>query len=274
MADGDREDTVARGGGSWWARFRNLPNDSPVKTVAVTAAVALIASVLVAGSAVLLRPMQIANKEAERQRHVVEIVGQLPVAADTRVEARVIDLESGDYIPDIEPSRYDQRRAAIDPQQSVAIPPKDDLAGLKRRARFAVVYLVKQAGQVRLVVLPVRGRGYGSMLYGYLGLVDDANTVLGLTFYEHGETPGLGALIDSPGWKAQWRGKLARDEGRELRIGVGRGRIAPDSPEAPFQVDGLTGATWTGRGVTNLLHYWLGEHGFGPYLRRIRKQRG
>jgi len=133
---------------------------------------------------------------------------------------------------------------------------------------------VTEGKRLKLIILPVRGQGYGAMLYGYLGLADDANTVVGLSFYEHGETPGLGALIDSPEWKDQWRGKLARDPEQVLRIGVGSGPVAPDSPLAPYQVDGLTGATWTSRGVTNLLRYWLGEHGFAPYLRRLQEQQG
>ncbi len=271
----------ASSGETWWARFRALPNDSPLKTVVMTAAVALVGSVLVAGSAVLLRPMQVANKEAERRKHVAEIVRRLPgaeeglAAADgVSVEARVVDLESGRYVTSMDARLFDQRRAAKDPEQRVEIPPKADVAGLRTRARFAVVYLVRRAGETKLVILPVRGRGYGSMLYGYLGLAGDANTVVGLSFYEHGETPGLGALVDSPSWKAQWRGKKVRDEGGVVKLGVGEGRIAPDSPLAPYQVDGLTGATWTSNGVTHLLHYWLGEHGFGPYLREFRKQGG
>jgi Na+-transporting NADH:ubiquinone oxidoreductase subunit C len=259
-------------GDSWWARFSALPNDNPAKTVVITLAVALAGSVLVAGSAVLLRPLQLANKEAERPAHIAEIVQMLPDPGDIQVEARVVDLATGDYVSSIDPVLYDQRQAAKDPDRSVEIPGEDDIAGLGRRARFAAVYLVRQAGEMRLVVLPVRGRGYGSMLYGYLGLFDDMNTVAGLTFYEHAETPGLGALIDDPEWKNQWHGKVIWD-GPVLMLGVGTGRIEPGSPEAKYQVDGLTGATWTAQGVTNLLHYWLGEHGYGPYLEKL-KQRG
>jgi Na+-transporting NADH:ubiquinone oxidoreductase subunit C len=273
VASGDQRGAAR--GGSWWRRFRDAPNDSPAKTLAVTLAVALAGSVLVAGSAVLLRPLQVANKEAERQKHVLEIVRQLPdavlAAGGIVLEARVVDLQSGDYV-DVEPERYDQRRAARDPLHSVAIPPKADVAGLKARARFAVVYLAKQEGRTKLVILPVRGRGYASMLYGYIGLADDLNTLVGLSFFEHAETPGLGALVDSPGWKAQWRGKQVRDPNGILRLGIGRGRVPPESPDAPYQVDGLTGATWTSNGVTHLLHYWLGEHGFGPYLQKLKGQ--
>ncbi|MDP6707466.1 MAG: Na(+)-translocating NADH-quinone reductase subunit C [Alphaproteobacteria bacterium] len=257
-----------------WRRFQALANDSPAKTVIMTLAVAFLGSVLVAGSAVLLRPLQIANKEAERRARVAEIVAQLDDGEALKIEARVVDLASGRYVTSMDPLGFDQRRAARDPELSLEIPAQDDLAGLKRRARFAVVYLAQSGGRTRAVVLPVRGSGFASMIYGYIGLAADANTVVGISFYEHAETPGLGSLIDSPAWKRQWQGKKVRDEGELLRLGVGRGRIEPGSEAASYQVDGLTGATWTGLGVTNLLHYWLDENGFGPYLRKLRRRQG
>jgi Na+-transporting NADH:ubiquinone oxidoreductase subunit C len=80
--------------------------------------------------------------------------------------------------------------------------------------------------------------------------------------------------VDSPSWKIQWHGKKVRDQAGILKLEVGRGRITADMPDAAHRVDGLTGATWTSHGVTNLLRYWLGDHGFGPYLRKFRQRRG
>ncbi len=268
---------MASPGTSWFAALRDTPNDRPLKTIAVTLLVCLAASILVAGSAVLLRPAQNAAKERDRQARMVEITAKLPgIGEDLRLgdrdllEARVVDLESGQVLPAIDPAEFDQRLAAKDPAQSVAIPPELDLAQIKTRSRLAVVYLLRQEGQVKLIILPVRGRGFASMLYGYLGLSGDAQRVVGLNFYEHGETPGLGALIDDPAWRDQWRGKEVWDYADAPALGVAQGPVEPGSPEAAHLVDGLTGATWTSRGVTNLLRYWLGEHGFGPYLRTIR----
>lgn len=262
-----------RGKASWWARFRDLPNDNPFKTVAITLAVALAGSILVAGSTVLLRPYQLTHKEAERYSNIAELLQQLPKADDIEVGARVVDLETGDYVPSADPALYDQGQAPKDREQDIAIPAEKDIAGLGARAGYATVYLVRQNGQTQMLILPVRGKGFASTLYGYLGLSGDLNTVVGLTFYEHSETPGLGALIDSPDWKSQWRGKMVWD-GPVLMLGVGSGRIDPDSPESKYQVDGLTGATWTSKGVTNLLHYWLGEHGYGPYLEKLKSRGG
>jgi len=256
----------------WWTRFLEMPNDRPAKTLILTLTVAFMGAVLVTASAVLLRPLQIANKELDRSLHIEDLLRKLPRGgAGIVIEPRVVDLATGEYVPGIDASRFDQRQAAMEPTESVEVPAGTDIANLSRRARKAVVYVGSRYGKAELVILPVRGQGYGSMMYGYMGLAADANTVIGLSFYEHTETPGLGALIDTADWKAQWQGKLVSD-GAVIRIGVGRGRIEPGSNEAAYQVDALTGATWTGAGVNNLLHYWLGPDGFGPYLAKFRER--
>ncbi|MGI9412795.1 MAG: Na(+)-translocating NADH-quinone reductase subunit C, partial [Hyphomicrobiales bacterium] len=258
-------------------RLRDLPNDSPAKAVIVTLLVCVFASVMVAGSAVLLRPKQIANKQLEQWQQISEILqgptagGEVSRAIDVAdLEARVVELATGNYVDGIDPAAFDQRRMARDPAQSIEIPADKDLAQIKTRAKHAVVHLSLRQERPELIVLPVYGRGFGSTLYGHIALTGDAKTVIGLAFYEHGETPGLGALIDDPAWRRLWSGKKVWDAGGEVGLGVARGPVVLGTPEAEHQVDGLTGATWTGQGVTKLLRYWLGEHGFGPYLRKVR----
>jgi Na+-transporting NADH:ubiquinone oxidoreductase subunit C len=259
-------------------RFRELPNDSPAKAVIVTLLVCIFASVLVAGSAVLLRPKQIANKQFEKMQQISAILQNAPPGGAgwgtidiADLEARVVDLATGNYVEAMDAAAFDQRRTARDPAHGIGIPPDQDLAQIRTRARYAVVHVLLRDGRPRLVVLPVYGRGFGSTLYGYVGLSGDAKTVIGLAFYEHGETPGLGALIDDPAWRRLWSGKAVWDADGEVGLGVARGPVVPGTPEARHQVDGLTGATWTGQGVTNLLRYWLGGHGFGPYLNKLRR---
>ena len=100
----------------------------------------------------------------------------------------------------------------------------------------------------------------------------DTKTIRGLTYYQHTETPGLGGEVDNPRWKALWPGRVAFDENWKPDIKVIKGRVGPPS-EAPHQVDGLSGATITSRGVTNMLDFWLGENGFGKYLENFRESR-
>ena len=136
----------------------------------------------------------------------------------------------------------------------------------------ALVYQMVENDQIQKIILPIEGKGLWSTLYGFLALGPDTTSIEGITFYQHGETPGLGGEVDNPSWKALWSGRQAYDESWEPVIEVIKGHAGPPS-EDPYAVDGLSGATLTARGVTYLVRYWLGEQGFGPYLERFRAER-
>ena len=134
---------------------------------------------------------------------------------------------------------------------------------------MATVFELREEGELRLVVLPVRGTGYQSTLKGYLALKADLNTVAALTFYEQDETPGLGARLQEDAWQARWPDKQMIDAEGIIRIEVVKG-----AGVGVHEVDGISGATRTSTGVTNLLHFWLGPDGYEPYLTRLRKETG
>ncbi len=251
--------------------------DSVGRTLAVAFLVSLLCSSLVATAAVLLRPRQEANETQHIRRNIVEVAGLLESGRDVeelfdRIDTRIVDLQTGNYVDDVDPLRFDPLEAARDPARSLVVPEELDVAGIGRRAKWGSVYLVRTNGELTTLVLPVWGRGLWSMMYGLLALEPDANTVVGIVFYEHGETPGLGDQVGKRPWRELWPGKKLFDESDELKLEVVKGRVAPDSPLAPYHVDGISGATLTGRGVNGLLHYWVGEHGYGPYLKRVRSQ--
>jgi Na+-transporting NADH:ubiquinone oxidoreductase subunit C len=125
---------------------------------------------------------------------------------------------------------------------------------------------------VTQLILPVYGPGLWSTMRGFLAVDPDGNTIRGLRFYEHAETPGLGDQIDKPAWRAQWAGKKLYANGSQPRIEVIKGFVDASSPDSAYQVDGLAGATLTGRGVTNLIRYWSGPDAFGPYLAKRRSE--
>lgn len=257
-----------------------MARDTVGRTVGVALGVCLVCSVLVAVAAVSLRPIQAANRLLDRKRNILVAAGLLGGGGSVdelyrRIEPRLVDLSSGAYVEGMDPEAFDQRRAARDPQTSTAVPAAEDIASIKRRANLAPVYLVRQGDRVEKVILPIQGLGLWSTLYGFIALrADDLDTVAGLVFYEHGETPGLGGEVDNPQWQALWPGKKVYGDHGEVRIEVIKGNVNPDRPEARYQVDGLSGATLTSRGVDQMLKYWLGESGFEPYLARLRQQGG
>ena len=196
----------------------------------------------------------------------------------TTISARLVDLDTGDYV---DPSAvgkakaldYDQRKAAKDPGLSDPISGDLDIASIKRRVKYAKVYLVENGKDIETIILPVSGYGLWSTLHGFLALEGDANTVVGLGFYEHAETPGLGGEVDNPRWKAIWPGKKVYDldESVEPKLHLVKGAVDKAHPESEYMVDGLSGATLTSRGVTNLVKYWTGAEGFQKYLNKLRE---
>jgi len=268
--------------GNGWLSVRRWPRESASRAIVVTLLVCTLCSALIAVTVGTLEPYRERNRAASRAARVQEIVAGIPGLADILgpvtaegLERRWVDLETGAYADADELADYDPRKAARDPETSTQLPPERDIAGITRRAHYASVFLVTDDQErIRLVILPVHGAGYASTLYGYLALDADLNTIRALTFYEHGETPGLGSEIDNPRWREQWSGKWVRDPAGVLRIEVARGTRSQDEELARYQVDGISGATRTGVGVTNLLRFWLGPDGFGPYLDRLREEEG
>jgi Na+-transporting NADH:ubiquinone oxidoreductase subunit C len=248
--------------------------------VIFTALLCIVFSVLVSGVAVALHDRQVENQRLDRIRNVLGVAGLRAPGEDLSdddlnqrftdgLEARVVDLASGQYVEGIDALAFNQQKAAKNPETGRPAP--TNAAKVRNLPNHAVVYLIKQAGQTTGVVLPIEGYGLWSTLYGFLALEADLRTVKGITYYRHGETPGLGGEVDNPRWKARWVGRQAFDESFEQRLRVKKGIAG--TPEAdPFQVDGLSGATITSNGVSNMIQFWLGRYGFGPYLALARSQ--
>jgi Na+-transporting NADH:ubiquinone oxidoreductase subunit C len=257
-----------------------MRQDSNAYIIGFATAVCLLCSIVVSTSAVALRERQDRNKVLDRQTQVLVVAGLLEAGQKTspqniedlfekNIRIRVIDLASGEYEDSIEPSTYDQRKATKDPAVSRSAPKNN--AGLVRLPDYSLVYQRVENGQVRSLILPIEGKGLWSTLYGFIALAPDTTTIQGITFYEHGETPGLGGEVDNPNWKALWVGRRAYDDNWQPSIEVVKGAAGPPS-EDPYRVDGLSGSTLTSRGVTNLVQFWLGENGFDPYLQKLRAE--
>lgn len=248
--------------------------DSIQKTLGVALLLCIVCSVIVSGAAVSLRPMQEANKDEDRKKNILLAAGlyqeALPVEEQFAViETRLVDLSTGLFVDMEDAGSFDQRKAAKDPDLSRKLSGTEDLAKISRRENQALVYIVEAEGQFDKIILPIHGYGLWSTMYGFVALENDLNTVAGLGFYDHGETPGLGGEIDNPRWKATWPGKRIYKDG-DVALGLVKGAVNPSSPNVVHEVDGLSGATLTSRGVSNLLAFWLGENGFQIFLNNFK----
>ena len=179
-------------------------NDSIKKTLIVAFSLCIVCSVIVSTAAVLLKPTQEINKTLDRKRNILAAAGMLQEGVSVedqfaQVTTRVVDLRTGTFSDAVDPEKFDQRKAAKDPAESMALSAAQDQAKISRRENYALVYLVEDGqGDIDKIILPIHGYGLWSTLYGFIALEADGNTVAGLGFYEHGETPGLGGEVDNP----------------------------------------------------------------------------
>ena len=129
-------------------------------------------------------------------------------------------------------------------------------------------------------VIPIIGYGLWDAIYGYLAVKPNGNTIIGTAWYEHKETPGLGAIISAASWTKQFPGKelFLKDADKKtapLGITVVRGKVSEtlgDSPKASSAVDGIAGATLTGNGVTKAYKETLAP--YRPFFIRLQQQTG
>ena len=249
--------------------------------VGFAAIICVLCSALVSSTAVLLKEKQDVNKLLDKQKKVLAVAGliadgsspsvdEVQAIFDTKIDIQIIDMTSDSITEDsgiTEPLVYNQQVAAKNVKSSFSV--DANKAKVKRIPNHIVMYTIKDdAGAPVLYVLPIEGMGLWGTMYGFIALETDGNTISGLTYYSHKETPGLGAEVDNPSWKAKWPGRLVHADSDEIAIKVIKGAAA-SVEEAPNSVDGLSGATLTSNGVTNMLRFWLGTEGFGPLLAQL-----
>lgn len=257
------------------AGFFSLPNDNIVKTIGVATLLCLVCSIIVAGSATLLKPRQVANKLIDKKSNILTVAGITDPTKSVdelfaQIEARVVDMRTGEFTDEVDPATFDQRKAANDVGYRIDLDKSDDIASISGMSKFGNVYLLRDGQDVSKIILPIKGYGLWSTMYGFLALESDATTVSSITFYEHAETPGLGGEIENKKWQASWSGKQIVNAQGEPVLRLVKGGVSASTPDSEYKIDSLSGATLTSNGVTNLIQFWMGENAFGPFLERVR----
>lgn len=272
-----------------------LNKDSLPNTFLVATVLCLFCAFVVSAASVTLRPLQLENAQKDRRNNILQVSGFTPEEIEksggikkvfeSRFDVEIIDLDTGqDAEADCQAAmnkakdkevnlgeEYDQLWASkLNPDKGLSekLDKKTDVCGIKSREKFSEVFIMKStAGEPELYVFPVRGNGLWSLMQGYLAVKPDFQTVVGLTFYQQAETPGLGGEVQNPDWKALWKDKKIYDDG-EVKLAVIKGNKAGNA----YGVDALSGATITSNGVTNMIDFWMGDKGFGPYINEMKKQ--
>ncbi len=261
-----------------------MSNDSIKKTVLVVLGICLVCSLLVSTAAVILFPLQETNRKIDKVKNIL-VAGELysegtdiAKTYDENIAPVLIELATGEPVSEenfddvLNKENFDITVLANHPKYGRSIPQPQDLADIKKSPKYMLVYFVKEDDRINRIILPVYGKGLWSTMYAFLALDKDLKTVTGVTFYEHGETPGLGGEIENPRWNELWKGKEAFDENNNLQLKIIKGVVDRNRPEANYQIDGLSGATITARGVDKMIKFWLGDDGYAPFLNKLREE--
>lgn len=249
-----------------------MAEDSVFRSYYTALILAFVCSALIAGTAIGLRSKQEANRLQDQRKNILYAAGlyQEDKSIDelfTPIETKFVELATGQYVT------KEQKDKESSTQETGRILEKDeDLAGLHRLEKYSPVYLVRENGQLLQIVLPVRGKGLWSTMYAYVAIDSDLSTIRGVSFYEHGETPGLGGEIENRKWTAGWQGKKLYTQDGDMALKVVKGKAVTYGEQGSYQIDGISGATLTINGVSNLMEFWFGEHGFKPYLSQLKKK--
>ncbi|SDZ34710.1 Na+-transporting NADH:ubiquinone oxidoreductase subunit C [Jannaschia faecimaris] len=256
---------------SAWKRLLALPNESRTKTLVVAFLLSTICAALVTTATVVLRPIQAQNRAAEEQIRLEQLLSSTPGMSEIvagsdggTLSSVVVDLAEGRAAADLGSATV--QAALDDPGNWTQLAPEDDIAGIGARPDIAQVFILRDQDRVSLLILPIIGAGYNGPIRAMLALRGDMNTIAGITFTDHSETPGLGARIAEEAWQARFAGKQLVDASGSLRFEVTRG-----AANTHYEVDGITGATRTSNAITRMVRFWVGPLGYGPLIDAVQR---
>lgn len=243
-------------------------------------------SLLIAGTALSLKDLQDKNAEVDMKLNVLKAAGL--VTADesltqeevlsrfeAKVTAKVVDITNGDIV--------DKDVASLTKYALTA-----DIYKMKKDPELRPVYLVGDEAD-QTTIIPIAGKGLWGTVYGFLALAPDFKTVRNVTFRAPKETPGLGAECETSKFRELFPGKVVLDGEGKPAFQVARGPASPMTctqvPGVNHCVDGMSGATLTGNGISEMVTRAMGgaeseryaekygeaKGGYGAYFAKNRK---
>lgn len=227
------------------------------------AGICLAGSLLLAGATAGLKAQQEKMVELDRKTNVLKAF-QAPIldGAKKKLPGDQLEKMYADHVREV--------RVGTDGKVAEGLGPKETADGIATGGILPLFQWVED-GAVRKYAFPVSGKGLWSTIYGYFALDESATTIVGVSFYKHGETPGLGGEIEQPWFQDQFKGRRVVEAGRPLPIVIAKGKAPPEAATGNGRVvvDGISGATLTGNGVTAFLNAALKR--YEAYFKTVRK---
>jgi len=226
-------------------------------TLIFTSCITIVLSFFLSIASGLLKEKQIANVELDRKKNILIALG-FEQSAKHLWKPKDIQTLFSDFVQEFNIDENGNRieTTSIDHESSEAL-------------TYFQIYKKVVKDKIEGFAIPISGKGLWSTLYGYLAVEPDGKTVKGITFYKHKETAGLGGEVEKPWFQNNFVGKqFIDDEGNLISIQVIKGKVSDDDPQSYHKVDGISGATITGRGLNKFLKEDLKK--YEPFFKKIR----
>ena len=223
-------------------------------TLIFTSIITIFLGFILSFAATSLKPKQDINIEIDMKKNILSALGIKPknsIKWTIEEVQKVYENSISGIVIDKVGKETDMDPKDIDPEKNM---------------NFFPIYLHMVNQKVNGYVIPISGKGLWSTLYGYFAIETDCKTAKGITFYKHGETPGLGGEVEKSWFKNNFIGKKFVDDNNVLvGIEVLKGSVDESSDKAYHQVDGISGATITSKGLEVFLKTDLKK--YEPYFK-------
>ncbi len=238
-----------------------------LKTIRFAAIICVVSSLLLSTTVAVLKQRQDDNVELDRMINVLKAFGQPTVDAEGTPLTKV--AVDGIFAKHIEDILIDKETGSLlEGLTSEDIPKKERNARTSEYRTMLPLYRWIEDGEVTQYSFPVSGRGLWSIIYGYIAVDSTLTEFRGITFYKHGETPGMGAEVEKTWFQEQFKGKVFFKAGELQQFEVKKGGADPDDLHA---VSGISAATMTGIGLNVFLNRDLAL--YERYFSKIRESK-
>ncbi len=215
-----------------------------VKSLVFAAVMCLVISLLLTTASTGLQRYQQQNVLIDKHKNILQSVGLIDPGQ--KIDAEAVERLYGESI---KPLWVDSTGRLIEEKD--------------RGKQSLPVYVHLKDGRIEAYIIPINSKGLWGRILGYLALEADGSTVAGFTVYKHSETPGLGGEIEKRWFQKNWIGKRIVDQSGEfVSVAIAKGKVAEVIPEQkkPNYVDGISGATLTGRFLTAGIRHTLQQY--------------
>ena len=273
----------------------SINKEGNIYTLIFATVMVVVVGGLLAYVSTTLKPIQQENVRNEKMQNILQSIGLDEIKNVSRAEAGAL---FNDYITERIVLDYDGNKVGYKTNKDEIVP-KDledafnikvrkyynTLSGLKKQFKIGTkeedkagfrtavmennitypLFVCQKDGKTYYVTY-CSGKGLWDDVWGYITFNEDGRTINGTVFDHKGETPGLGSKITEEKFNKDFLGKVITNsetgDYRPIKV------IKPGLDRKEYEVQGLSGATFTAVGIDEMMNRSLEV--YNRYFEKLR----